>query len=131
MDKENIIADSIANNLLNKDSRDFWASIGKVMQGKSISSPITINGCNGDKNICDMWYSHFKDLLNSSQDRSIKHKILDQVQEKCNSFDISECYFSQQDVRKAVQSLKRSKSAGLDCIYAEHFIHASERVVVL
>ena len=103
----------------------------KIVQGKGIPSPNSINGCNGENDICDMWYLHFKDLLNSSQDSSFKSEILAQVKKKCNSFNISECLFSQQDVRKAVHSLKKSKSAGLDSISAEHFINASERVIVL
>ena len=70
------------------------------MKGKDASRTSSINGSNGEKDICDMWYNHFKELLNSSKDASIKNNILNQVKESCESFNLSECCISQQEVKK-------------------------------
>ena len=49
---------------MEKDMTSFWKGIKKNYNSKVPLAPM-INNCVGEKDICDMWQAHYKDLLNS------------------------------------------------------------------
>ena len=63
-DKMTIIADNIAENLCNKDSRDFWKDI-KHLTNTKVKLPTNIDGVHGDNDIVSMWKQHYAAIFNS------------------------------------------------------------------
>ena len=74
----------------------------------------------GDKEICDMWRTHYKQLLNSVVTSSSK-KI---AQSELHSIADSSVIFCPVDIFNALKNAKTGKACGVDGLAAEHFIHA-------
>ena len=68
-DKETIIADNIAEQLCQKDDRDFWKNI-KQMTNKKVKLPTNIDGVHGDNDIVSMWKQHYAAIFNSVENSS-------------------------------------------------------------
>lgn len=119
-------ADSLANKLLSKNDRDFWKEIKSINNNKMVISD-TVNNVSGEVNISNMWRDHFKDILNSSKDQSLKSKVLGALDYNEMSFD----RFIVGDVVKAINALKNGKSRGKDSLQAEHFKNADDKLYVL
>ena len=83
---------------------------------------LMINNCVGEKDICDMWQAHYKDLLNSVE--SFKSKEF--VKRKLTSIADSSIVFTPVDTFKALKNTKEKKEAcRVDGLAAEHFIYAN------
>ena len=89
----------------------------------------TVNGISGQVNIADMWHDHFKNLLNSSQCISNKPYVLDAINSINNNNYLNR--ITPGEMLDAFHNLKLGKSPGLDGLYAEHFIFASDKLSVL
>ena len=89
----------------------------------------TVNGVNGQGEICKRWHSYFNDLLNSSTDISHKQCVLREVESISHFDNINR--FTPNDVHNALNDLKCGKSPGLDNLYAEHFKYASDELCIL
>ena len=70
-DESRTSADSLANNLLKKNDKEFWKEIKKCNDS---TTPLasTVNNVTGGQKIANMWQGYFKDLLNSSKDNKSK-----------------------------------------------------------
>ena len=87
---------------------------------KVISSGRNSTLCIGDKEICDMWQTHYKQLLISVVTSSSK-KI---VQSELHSIADSSVIFCPVDIFNALKNAKTGKACGVDGLAAEHFIYA-------
>ena len=67
-------------------------------------------------------------MLNSRKDDRLKNSVLQAISRPDTYFFES---FSLSDVGEAIKAIKHGKSAGMDGIYGEHFIHAHKKVNVL
>ena len=121
-------ADALASKLLNKDSISFWKEVKRAKTcGRDILAS-TIDSTVGDKNICNFWKNHYATLLNSCKDTRAKKCVLDFVGNKLND-DFEKFTFV--ELKAAIKTLKSGKSAGLDGVQSEHFIHADQTVYCL
>ena len=126
-DKTKNSADALANKLLTKNDKEFWKEIKKLSNNR-VPIASTVNNVTVKQKISQLWRTHFKSLLNSSEDSSMKSCVL---QALSNSEGYFFEWFTVNDVSKALKSIKHGKSASLDDIYGEHFIYARECINVL
>ena len=66
-----IRANAHANSLVKKDMTSFWKGIKKDNNTR-VPLASMVDNCIGDKEICDMWQTHYKQLLNSVETSSSK-----------------------------------------------------------
>ena len=125
-DKDRAVADSLANNLLDKDSRTFWKEIQQIAGNKNSCSAQTIDGITGSQEICNMCKGHFTSLLNSCREFSKRESV-----EKRVAVVAYVDRYKPDDVAKAIKELKRNKSPGADMLTSEHFLYASDKLHVL
>ena len=118
--EEIIRANEHAKSLMEKDMTSFWKGIKKNYNSKVPLAPM-INNCVGEKDICDMWQAHYKDLLNSVE--SFKSKEF--VERKLTSIADSSIVFTPVDISKALKNTKTGKACGVDGLAAEHVIYAN------
>ena len=56
-------ADALAKSLADKDTTSFWTSV-KRMNNKKVPQATSVNDVVGSANICDMWKTHYSQILN-------------------------------------------------------------------
>ena len=78
-EKDRHAADSLAMNLLSKNTKQFWQGVKKVSGKKVQVQATTINNATGERAIADMWKEHYKQLLNSSNDNTMKPYVQDRL----------------------------------------------------
>ena len=117
--EETIRANAHANSLMKKDMTSFWKGIKKDNNTRIPLAPM-VDNCIGDKESCDMWQTHYKQLLNSVVTSSSK-KI---VQSELHSIADSSVIFCPVDIFNALKNAKTGKACGVDGLVAEHFIYA-------
>ena len=118
--EEIIRANKHAKSLMEKDMTSFWKDIKNNYNSKVPLAPM-INNCDGEKDICDMWQAHYKDLLNSVE--SFKSKEF--VERNLTSIADSSIVLTPVDIFKALKNTKTGKACGIDGLAAEHFIYAN------
>jgi exonuclease III len=126
-DQDRCVSDSLAKKLLSKDSKTFWKEIKKVNNSKIASVSTSVGGAVGKADICNMWQQHFKGILNSSIDISMKPYVLDSIKDLKGTVNM----FTYSDVKDAISDLKSGKSAGMDGLSSEHFKYADDRLYIL
>ena len=97
----------------------FWKDIKKHNNTIVPLAPM-VDNCVEDKEICDMWQTHYKHLLNSVETSSSK-KI---VQSEFHSNGDSSVIFCPVDIFNALKNAKTGEACGVDGLAAEHFIYA-------
>ena len=116
--------ESMAKNLANKDTVEFWKDIAKSNNCKT-PLPDQIDEAKGSDNILKLWKKHFDDIFN----------CLKSKKEYATSFilnnSINEITVNPYTVFEAIRELSLNKSCGIDGITAEHLRYASERLVYL
>lgn len=127
IDKDSKVSDSIAKKLLSRNSKSFWSEIKKVTYRNANVVSNTIGGISGENDICIMWADHFRSILNSSKDKSMKTDVTNTIHEQCNG---SGELFQLEDISAAVKELKKGKSCGTDGLSGEHVIYAHNNVYV-
>ena len=96
----------------------FWKGIKKDKNTRVPLAPM-VDNCIGDKEICDMWQTHYKQLLNSVETSSSKKF----VQTELYSIGNSSVIFCPVDIFNALKNAKTGKVFGVDGLAAEHFIY--------
>ena len=118
--EETFRANAHANSLMKKDMTSFWKGIKKDNNTRVPLAPM-VDNCIGDKEICDMWQTHYKQLLNSVETSSSKKF----VQIELHSIADSSVIFCPIDIFNAFKNAKTGKACGVDDgLAAEHFIYA-------
>ena len=98
------------------------------MNNTKIASVSTaIDGAVRNDNICDMWQDHFKEILNSSKDNSMKQFVLDSLHSLKETVNM----FSNIDIKDAIRALNAGKSAGMDGLDSKNFKVTDDRLCVL
>lgn len=128
IEKENNVADSLAQNYLSKSNKEFWSDIRNQCNSKSKVSANTINGITGKENICDEWCKHYRGLLNTCNDFSLKDKVLSCFEDNCVKENCSDILFTTDEIALAIKAMKMGKSPGIDGLSCEHFIYAHEKL---
>jgi len=116
----------MAADFINKDVKSFWKKVAQLQKDK-LPLPSTVNGCNGEEAIADMWKNHFEGVMNSVKSETDKANILKSVESLSNSNLIN---ISPLQVETALKAAKKGKSAGMDGLASEHFIYADRSVCV-
>jgi exonuclease III len=125
--KDRHIADSLAEKLLKKDTKNFWNEVKKVCHTNVKVQATTINGATGENAIATMWKEHYSAILNSSRNTNVKQNVMKELEQvELDSNDMC----TPVDVEAAICKLKKNKALGLDGIASEHFIYASKKVAV-
>ena len=120
-------SDRLANQLLSKDDRQFWKEVNKLKGGSSSTLAFTIDDVSGQREICDLWKSHYEGILNSSKDKSLKQNVIRELQ-SCTSLDNP---FTPVEICKTIKALKSGKACGRDGLQSEHFRYCSDKIHVL
>ena len=116
--------ESMAKNLANKDTAEFWKDIAKSNNCRT-PLPDQIDEAQGSDNILKLWKKHFYDIFN----------CLKSKKEYTASFMLNntrnEIAVTPYMVLEAIKELSLNKSCGIDGITAEHLRYASERLAYL
>ena len=123
-DNDKTKAIRLAKALLEKGDKGFWKSIKSVC---NTYTPLasTVDHATGGKEIVKMWHSHFKELLNSSVDRTGKAHVINTIQ---NHSDHYTRRFTPNDIAEILPQLKLRKSSGNDGIAGEHLRYAHDKI---
>ena len=121
-------ADVIAKQFLSKDPKTFWKEVKNMTGNNSSPSASVIDGACGGEAICNMWHTHFSNLLNSSLDYSNKDKMLGALDDIS---DMNVEKFTVSDIANAVKQVKKGKASGPDGISGEHIVYSDKRIIVL
>lgn len=127
--KDEILSDTLAKKLSLKDQKSFWSDVNKQCNSRSHVFANTIDGVTGNKEVCDFWFSHYRNLLNSNNDTSIKNEVLNSIKVGCvNNIESGLQYFTFTEVETAIKAMKKGKCHGIDGIFSEHFLFADTSV---
>ena len=118
--EEIICATEHAKSFMDKDMTFFWKGIKKNYNSRVPLAPM-IDKCIVEKDICDMWQAHYKNLLNSVE--TSKSKIF--LKQKLKSITNYSIAFFPVDIFNALKNTKTGKACGVDGLAAEHFIYAN------
>jgi len=116
--------EALANKLCSLDHRDFWREI-RHLNNYNIPVPTCVEEATGEKEVTDLWKSHFEELFNCVTPRNFPNCATDDY--SC----FSDVAVSVDELRSAIKSLDTGKACGLDGIFAEHLKNSSCRVLVL
>ena len=122
--EEMMRADVLAHELYNRDSTSFWKDVRK-MASTRIPLATKVGDVVGTADITAMWQTHFFELLNSVHDDSSKSFVSEHVNAVLTDSRVS---VTSSDVSDSLKKVKLSKSAGIDCLAAEHFVYSHERI---
>ena len=70
--EEYLRADACAQDLCDKDYRQFWNSVSKMSNNKATKHAISVGGASGQSEVANMWRTHFDNLYNSVADGGAK-----------------------------------------------------------
>ena len=111
-----------------KDSKGFWNSIYNVGNNACKHNVTNIGNAFGDKEIANMWKSHFFNIYNELHDDVSQKQFYDRIADTvCNS---SVSLISVQNVVDAVNKQHKNKAAGPDCIKMETFLYGNMRLYI-
>ena len=106
--------ESMAKNLANKDTTEFWKEIAKSNNCKT-PLPDQIDEAKGSDNIIKLWKKHFHNIFNclKSKKELLTHLNLNNA--------INEITVNPYAVFEVINELGLNKSCGMDGITTEHF----------
>lgn len=103
-------------------------SFGKKLKGGNNSTlAFSVENATGQKDICNLWKSHYENLLNCSKDTSYKKKVIERLVD-CTSH---ENRFTPKEIADVIKHLKNGKSCGRDSLQSEHFKYCDNKIFVL
>jgi hypothetical protein len=124
INKDNIVADSIAKKFMSRDTKAFWAEIQRVSNKKVKVCANTIDEITGNEKVCEFWHDYYKKLLNTCEDFSSKEHVLKGIEKGCETENVSSNMFTPLEIENAIKVLKKGKSPGLDGVSSEQFLFA-------
>ena len=117
-------ADSLANDLIGTDKKSFWKHVFKQ---KSPPLANNVKGATGHVDITNMWYDHFKGLLNCIDNITHRKYVLDSIGNMPMQYDL----FTPAEIKSAIEGLKGNKASGTDSLFAEHLKYAGAKIHLL
>ena len=124
--EEMMRADALAHSLSSRDSTSFWKDVGKMANNK-VPLASKVENAVGNHEITDMWKIHFSDLLNSVHNTDSKGFVSNHIDAVDSESHIT---ITASDVLNSLKETKLGKSAGIDGLAAEHFIHFHVSITV-
>ena len=115
--EEMMRADALALSLRNKDFTSFWKDVSKMANSK-VPLASKVGDSVGSVEITDMRQTRFSDLLNSVHNIDSKNFVCELIDAVPHDSNIT---ITADDIPN---SLKKSKSAGIDGLAAEHFTYS-------
>ena len=115
--------DAIANAMCDDGECNFWKEIKKLTPN-NVPLPTSIDNATGNKEVTELWKTHFEQLLNCVTGRDLNDLNFDC---KFNS----DLLVKPGEIEDAINSLSEGKSCGLDGIYAEHLKYSSQNYRLL
>ncbi len=94
--------------------------------GNSDSLVFKIDNATGQREICELWKSHYSGILNSNAKHSTIENLVCNKTKHCN-FDSP---FNPVELSSIIKSLKGGKASGRDGLQAEHFKYGSDKLCV-
>ena len=131
--KETVIANKVANYMLQNKSKDFWNEIKKA-KCSTRKTPSTVDSAVGCDKICDVFCNKYKNLYNSvSYDvNDMKGRIDTSTHEQCHK---GKCYSNHQvsvnNVISSVKHLKCGKHDGDLGYVSYHIVTASKKYYLI
>ena len=116
--------EALANKLCSLDHRDFWREI-RHMNNCNTPLPTCIDDATGEKEVSELWKSHFEKLFNCVAPRNFPNCLTD------NYSSYNDIAVTVEELRSAIKDLDNGKACGLDGICAEHLKFASCRILAL
>ena len=128
-DRDSIVKQRIANALLCDNNRSFWTEIRRIRKMNGAVTN-TIDGINNVNEIATLFSQKYKELYCSvPYDRkeldSLKNEIRESLSVDTQTY-LSDCVFTQDEVRTAVSKLKAHKKQGCGELTSNHLIHAGD-----
>ena len=108
--EKSILNEKLAANLASNNGNQFWKDIRKVA-GKTKTAPTSINGINGNIDICEMWKDHYEGILNCMQPRQY---FVDKAK-----FDAS-AIVTAAEIHDCILSINITDSPGPDGLSTKH-----------
>ena len=130
--KETVIANKVANYMLQNKSKDFWNQIKKA-QCSIRKIPSTVDSAVGCDKICDVFCNKYNNLYNSvsydvNEMIDLKERIATSTHEQCHK---GKCYSNHQvsvnNVISSVKHLKCGKYDGDLGYFSDHIVNASKK----
>ena len=81
---------------------------------------VIVNTTTGEKNISELWYEHYKQLLDSNGSDQHKPQVVSVIGNIRVNSDFQK--FSVHDIREVIGKLKTNKSAGTDLVQSELYL---------
>ena len=130
--KDNILLDKTAKQLLNKSYREFWSTIKRLQCYDKTKSNVVDDACT-DSDIVGKFCDKYAELYNSVTDEHFNKtvtKVNNLVDTKCNSGNCSTSshYVSKNLIKNAILCLKSGKDDEIYEMYSDHFINATDRL---
>ena len=121
--KSEKMAESISHNM----TRDFWREV-KRMKHSTKSTAMSIDGCNVDTDILDIFKTKYNDLYNSvPYDFNKMNKIKKEIDDSIESNPIV-LKINVVDVRNAINHLKKDKICVIDGITSNCFLNGTNKL---
>ena len=86
-----------------------------------------MEGATGHVDITNMWYDHFKGLLNCIDNITHRKYVLDSIGNMPMQYDL----FTPAEIKSAIEGMKGNKASGTDSEFAEHLKYAGAKIHVL
>ena len=120
----------LAESICSNQSRDLWTEIRKINGRAKTVSPV-IDECHSDYDIANLFASKYDQLYQSVPTspfelENVKCEIKNRILSEANT-----CNINVEDLRKCVCKLRKAKSDGEFGTYSDHFIYASDELLVL
>ena len=121
---ENLLRkESLAKNLANLDSNDFWKEI-KFIDNSKMPLPCSIDAANNPEEITKLWKNHFYNIFNCLSGDKF-HGMYNL------NFKYEDIKVNNWEIYNFIKSLDLNKSCGMDGIQAEHLKYSSEKLIPL
>ena len=85
-----------------------------------------VGGATGHVYITNMWYDHFKGLLNCVDNITHRKYVLDSIGNMPMHYKL----FTPVELKSAIEGLKGNKASGTDNVFAEHLKYAGAKIHV-
>ena len=125
--KNKTVADKIAEQLYDKNDKDFWKEI-KIAANCKIKLPNVVGNAIGTEEISVMWYDYYKSIFNVVQDSSSGALHVDLCRDQYTfegNMIVHPC-----EIDEIIKCLPGNKSPGLDGLTSEHMQYASSQIAI-
>lgn len=111
--EENIVADRLAEKLLDNDTNRFWDEVRK-QRSQSLPTATRVASSNGPMEICSLWRKHYSELFNSVNSSSLDDTVL---RHGTGPSEVE--HVTRDEIIQSLDKLGCNKACGLDGVCVE------------